>query len=154
MMDTPNYNNMTSAPTGTYTNMSAVSSSSSTSSTASSDNYFSQSRRTSVSSVSSSCMGDSSCRSSRSSSVSSQTQKDIPVDPLSRHYPKPTAEINVAEALARQPGRWTLGYWVKNAKDMQPPVQSRELQATKFADAKRELLRAKGDLELLSFGAR
>ncbi len=85
---------------------------------------------------------------SRSSTSDSQTG-GFPADPLSRHYPKPAADIDVAEALAREPRRWSLAYWMKNAKEISNASPSKEARARKFDEAKKELLKAKLQLARL-----
>ncbi len=108
--------------------------------------YFALSRKSSNSTISSD-FHERPAEPSRTSTTSSLASLSTPtIDPLSRTYPKPTHEINVAEALSREPRKWTLGYWAKNAKDMPLPMHNKEVQARKFEEAKRELLRAKAEL--------
>ena len=84
---------------------------------------------------------------SHSSRSSFESQKELtPVDPLCRHYPKPTADIDVAEALAREPRKWTLGYWAKNARDTRVSIQDKETKSRQFEETKRDLLRAKEEM--------
>jgi len=52
----------------------------------------------------------------------------------------------VAEAVAREPLKWTIGYWAKHARELQPPVLSKEVQTKKLGEAKRELLEAKAEM--------
>lgn len=70
----------------------------------------------------------------------------MPVDPLRREYPKPTAEINVAEALAREPLPRTLGHWRKNSKDIVPKVETEEIKRQKFEEMKAKLLQEQAEL--------
>ncbi|OHE94662.1 hypothetical protein CORC01_10063 [Colletotrichum orchidophilum] len=67
-----------------------------------------------------------------------------PLPPLSRDFPKPTAEIDVEEALSRKPGRWT----VRGAIAVERPVQVVDEEKIKaqrrkaLEDAKKELFAA------------
>ncbi|GKT44030.1 uncharacterized protein ColSpa_04211 [Colletotrichum spaethianum] len=67
-----------------------------------------------------------------------------PLPPLSREYPKPTKDIDVEEALARKPGRWT----VRGALAVERPAQvvdEEKLKAQRrkaLEDAKKELFAA------------
>jgi hypothetical protein len=79
-----------------------------------------------------------------SSSSSSHAHK---VDALSRHFPKPEQEPTLEELLARPPQKWSVGHYVKNAREARTPVHDKEQQARAFAEAKRELLAAKQTLE-------
>jgi hypothetical protein len=49
--------------------------------------------------------------------------------------------------LARPPQKWSVGHYVKNARETKAPVHDKEQQAKAFAEAKRELLAAKEALE-------
>lgn len=64
-------------------------------------------------------------------------------DPLSRQFPKPDQEPTLDELLARKPGKWTLGHYVKNARDVglqtQQPVNT-EARRRELEEAKRKLL--------------
>ncbi len=114
--------------------------------------YFPRSHRSSTSSFSSvSSTGDDELPRqppSRSSTLDSRAGS-IPVDPLSRHYPKPATDINVAEALAREPRRWSLAYWVKNGKEISDLRPNAEAQRRKFEETKEELLKARLDMAQL-----
>ncbi|EFX00382.1 hypothetical protein CMQ_7384 [Grosmannia clavigera kw1407] len=65
-------------------------------------------------------------------------------DPLSRAYPKPERELDVAEALTRTPPKWSLGYWTKNARDMPAPPTS--VSRRGLEKAKQELRKAQLDM--------
>lgn len=65
---------------------------------------------------------------------------------MRREYPKPEGEIDVKEALAREPLRWTLGHWRKNSKEIVPRVETEEIKRQKLEDAKAELLRGHAEL--------
>ncbi|KAK1976122.1 hypothetical protein LZ30DRAFT_753671 [Colletotrichum cereale] len=71
-----------------------------------------------------------------------KTKNRLP--PLSREFPKPTKDIDVEEALARKPGRWT----VRGALAVERPAQvvdEEKLKAQRrkaLEDAKRELFAA------------
>ncbi|PTB64270.1 hypothetical protein BBK36DRAFT_1143096 [Trichoderma citrinoviride] len=64
--------------------------------------------------------------------------------PLSRDFPKPTDEVDVKEALERQPGRWTLQGQIKannmRAQSAALRLDDKEGKARAFEEAKRELL--------------
>jgi hypothetical protein len=75
------------------------------------------------------------------------SQKVVAVDALSRQFPKPTHEPSLEEMLARPPQKWSVGHYVKNAREAKTPVQDKEQQAKAFAEAKRELLAAKAAME-------
>lgn len=130
-----------------------------------SDSYFPRSHRSSFSSNTSSVMADASdaIRSrpdfptlrpaqptrayTTAASVSSATPKAVALDALSRHFPKPAQESSVEEMLARPPQKWSLGAYVKSAREARAPVQDKEQQARAFADTKKELLAAKEALQ-------
>ncbi|KAH8909521.1 hypothetical protein BR93DRAFT_924503 [Coniochaeta sp. PMI_546] len=79
--------------------------------------------------------------------VSSAPHKAVALDALSRNFPKPAQEPTVEEMLARPPQKWSVGHYVKNAREAKTPVHDKEQQAKAFAEAKRELLAAKEALE-------
>ncbi|OIW33256.1 hypothetical protein CONLIGDRAFT_165860 [Coniochaeta ligniaria NRRL 30616] len=81
------------------------------------------------------------------SGPSAQQQKVVALDALSRNFPKPTHEPTLEEMLARPPQKWSVGHYVKNAREAKAPVHDKEQQAKAFAEAKRELLAAKEALE-------
>lgn len=56
--------------------------------------------------------------------------------------------------LARPPQKWSVGHYVKNARDAKPRVADKEQQARALAEAKRDLLAAKEQLERSTFAAR
>ncbi|KAK0621249.1 hypothetical protein B0T17DRAFT_508620 [Bombardia bombarda] len=74
------------------------------------------------------------------------------VDAMSCKFPKPTQEATLEEMLARPPQKWSVGHYVKHARDYQAPAVDKEKQAKAFADTKRELLKAKEDLKMLALG--
>jgi hypothetical protein len=72
----------------------------------------------------------------------------VALDALSRDFPKPAHEPSLDELLARPPGKWSLGHYVKNARAVTPPAPLDPAErARQFEEAKRELLRAKAELE-------
>ncbi|GAB1320613.1 hypothetical protein MFIFM68171_10823 [Madurella fahalii] len=71
----------------------------------------------------------------------------VALDAMSRDFPKPAHEPSLEELLARPPGKRSLGHYVKNAREVAPPPVDPEQRARKFEDAKRELLRAKEEME-------
>ena len=71
-------------------------------------------------------------------------------DPLSRTYPKPEGDLDLAEALAREPLRWSLGHWRKNARDVRVPESATlhsEASKKRFQDAKNDLMRSHASLQ-------
>lgn len=72
-----------------------------------------------------------------------------PLPPLSREYPKPADEIDVEEALARKPGRWS----VRGAIAAERPVQVVDEEKIKaqrrkaLEDVKKELFAASETLK-------
>lgn len=81
--------------------------------------------------------------------IPQSTKPSEKLDAMSRTFPKPAEDIPLAELLLRPPGKWSLGHYVKNARDVKRPVVDKEKQAKDFEAAKRELLRAKAELENL-----
>ncbi|KXX73980.1 hypothetical protein MMYC01_202271 [Madurella mycetomatis] len=71
----------------------------------------------------------------------------VALDAMSRNFPKPAHEPSLEELLARPPGKRSLGHYVKNAREVAPPPVDPAQRARKFEDAKRELLRAKEEIE-------
>ncbi|CAK7264316.1 hypothetical protein SEPCBS57363_001019 [Sporothrix epigloea] len=67
-------------------------------------------------------------------------------DPLERFYPKPEMTIDLGAALAREPLKWSLGHWKKNARDVATPALTHEASKQRFEDAKNELRRAQRDM--------
>ncbi|KAM6488024.1 hypothetical protein HDV62DRAFT_9837 [Trichoderma sp. SZMC 28011] len=67
-----------------------------------------------------------------------------PLPPLSREYPKPVNEIDVKEALERQPGRWSIQGQMKanqiRAQHAALRPEDKDQKARDFEAAKRELL--------------
>ena len=85
----------------------------------------------------------------------STMQKAVAVDALSRNFPKPTQEHSVEEMLARPPQKWSLGAYVKSARDARAPVaDNKEQQARAFTDAKKELLAAKEAMKQMAVAGR
>jgi hypothetical protein len=122
--------------------------------------YFEVSRRSSLSSNSSalpeldnSQRPPQALRSETTLSPSLQP-KATPVDALSRQVPKPTHDATLDEMLARPPQRWSLGHYVKNARETRIATLDKEQQAKAFQDAKKELLKAKEEMERLRTGRR
>ena len=71
-----------------------------------------------------------------------------PLEPLSRTFPAPTHEPSLDELLARKPGKWSLGHYVKNARVREVVGgEDEEQRAKKFENIKRDLLRSKGEIE-------
>jgi hypothetical protein len=87
-------------------------------------------------------------------SASSAAGKVVALDALSRHFPKPDYEPTLEEMLARPPQKWSVGHYVKNAREAKAPVRDKEQQARAFEEAKRELLAAKAALERSVGGSR
>ncbi|CAK7239262.1 MAG: hypothetical protein STHCBS139747_000691 [Sporothrix thermara] len=68
-------------------------------------------------------------------------------DPLERSYPKPESDIDVDAALAREPLKWSLGHWKKNARDVTRPAPiTPDASKQRFEDMKNELRRAQQDM--------
>lgn len=61
---------------------------------------------------------------------------------MSRVYAKPEAEINVDEALNREPLPWSLGHWRKHARDVREVNLPRDVAQQRFQDTKADLLRS------------
>ncbi|KAK1765689.1 hypothetical protein QBC33DRAFT_560609 [Phialemonium atrogriseum] len=124
--------------------------------------YFPNSPQSLASSTSSLAVSDFSLRppqpsraTTTSSTTSTSSQSRItPIDALSRQYPAPIREVSVEEMLARPPQKWSLGHYVKNAREARTPVLDKEQQGKDFAEAKRELLAAKEQLKQLAAGGR
>lgn len=67
-------------------------------------------------------------------------------DLLERSFPKPEGDIDVGAALARDPLKWSLGYWKKNARDIVKPAADPAVSKKRFDDMKDELRRAQADM--------
>ncbi|KAL1873452.1 hypothetical protein VTK73DRAFT_950 [Phialemonium thermophilum] len=96
---------------------------------------------------------------SSSSSLSTPFQHSTrltpsPVDVLSRQYPPPPPEVNLDEMLARPPQKWSLGHYVKNAREPRQRTLDKEQQEREFANTKRELLAAKEQLRQMATARR
>ncbi|KAL7785523.1 hypothetical protein V8C37DRAFT_393920 [Trichoderma ceciliae] len=67
-----------------------------------------------------------------------------PLPPLSREYPKPAKDVDVQEALERQPGRWSIQGQIKanqtRAQSAASRLDEKARKARDFEAAKRELL--------------
>ncbi|KAH8894772.1 hypothetical protein GQ53DRAFT_820466 [Thozetella sp. PMI_491] len=87
--------------------------------------------------------------SAASTSTTSSTAGGTLVDVLCRDFPKPADQINVAEMISRPPQPHSLRYYVKNARDLEIPAESKEVQAKKFAEEKKKLLAASNKLNHL-----
>ena len=76
-----------------------------------------------------------------------------PLDPLSRKFPKPTEEVNVAEMLERKPLKWTLGHYIKTpTKEASDPFNDKAKVAQNTEAKKVELLAAKEEMRRLAGG--
>ncbi|KAK1751745.1 hypothetical protein QBC47DRAFT_364099 [Echria macrotheca] len=81
----------------------------------------------------------------------------VKLDPLRRHFPKPTDEVKLEELLARPPLRYSLGHYVKKAGAGAADESSKTMVAVlqqqrggDIEDTKRELLRAHEELKKLA----
>lgn len=123
---------------------------------------YADTRHSSVSSESSEASASSAHRALQSSALANHPpalshsvpglHKPAQVDPLSRVFPKPAQEINVLEALAREPLKWSLGHYIKKAPmgDLDGQIQDKE-KAARDKDAKKRLLmEAKEEIRRLS----
>lgn len=76
------------------------------------------------------------------------------VDPLSRDYPKPTEEVNVAEMLRRKPMKWSIGHYIKQTGSARaastPPAEDGEWSAQELEARKGKLLAAKEEMRRLA----
>ncbi|KAK4123712.1 hypothetical protein N657DRAFT_421792 [Parathielavia appendiculata] len=87
-------------------------------------------------------------RRAATSAAAASAAVDGPLDPLSREYPKPTHEPSLDELLSRPPLKWSLGHYVKSARerktvDNDGQEEEEEERRRRFEEAKRNLLRAK-----------
>ncbi|KAK3333435.1 hypothetical protein B0T19DRAFT_440196 [Cercophora scortea] len=80
------------------------------------------------------------------------TSRHVRQDAMTKSFPKPTRELSVEEMLARPAQKHSLSHYLKNARDCRVPVVDKAKSAKDFADAKRDLLRAKEELQRLSIG--
>ncbi|KAI8266609.1 hypothetical protein K4K58_009505 [Colletotrichum sp. SAR11_239] len=91
-------------------------------------------------------------------SAPQQLKAKNPLPPLSRNFPKPAEDINVAEALARKPGRWTIQGAVAAENARIRPVVDEEKEKAKrlqaLADAKKNLFAASESLKSISLPPR
>lgn len=121
--------------------------------------YSPQSRRSSASSGSSDLQNSKTDRprqpgrTSTASSASSTATQGSAVDALAREFPAPSKEIDLDEALAREPRKGTLWHYIKdNSREAKPPAPSKEAQAQQLAAAKKELLEASVEVGQLGIG--
>ncbi|KAJ4292330.1 hypothetical protein N0V88_005962 [Collariella sp. IMI 366227] len=71
-------------------------------------------------------------------------------EPMSRSFPAPAEEPSMDELLARKPGKWSLGHYVKNAREATHPQAKEgeeEERKRKFEEVKGALRRAKEEME-------
>jgi hypothetical protein len=73
--------------------------------------------------------------------------KAVALDALQRTFPAPKEEHTLEEMLARPPQKWSVGHYVKNAREARTPVEDKDEKARAFARAKAELLAAKAQLD-------
>lgn len=110
-----------------------------------------ESRRSSASSVSTAASSVSSTKPVTEANLETSPSvfvSDAPVHPLpayARDFPKPTSEINIAEALQRKPGRWTISGAIEAGLNRQTCAlidETAELKArsAEYAAAKQALL--------------
>ncbi|OLN93944.1 hypothetical protein CCHL11_03380 [Colletotrichum chlorophyti] len=87
------------------------------------------------------------------SSNGHQTKNPLP--PLSRDFPKPTKEIDVAEALNRKPGRWTVqgALAVERAVPVVDEDKAKAQRRKALEEAKRELFAASEALKTVPMPA-
>lgn len=119
-----------------------------------------QSRRSSVSSITSSDKSPSSVDqslhapstlASSASSICSQVDPAYPIDPLTRQFPAPAEEVDVAEMLKRKPLKWSLGHYIASpTRDLEDPFDHREKVAQDMEAKKGELLAAKEEMRKLA----
>lgn len=82
-----------------------------------------------------------------SSASGSSMPKVVAVDALSRNFPAPKEDASLDEMLARPPQKWSVGHYVKNAREARAPVEDKDERAKAFEKAKKELLAAKASLD-------
>jgi hypothetical protein len=80
-------------------------------------------------------------------SAPSTQAKAVALDALQRTFPAPKEELTLEEMLARPPQKWSVGHYVKNAREARTPVEDKDEKAKAFAQAKAELLAAKAQLD-------
>ncbi|KAK2070525.1 hypothetical protein P8C59_005011 [Phyllachora maydis] len=99
-------------------------------------------------------------KSTATAPAGARTQSSLLVvefDALNRHFPAPADDPPpLDELLARPPLRWSLGHYIKRAREARPPPPvDRAREAQRFAEAKDELRRARDELRgLLPVGRR
>ena len=69
---------------------------------------------------------------------------------MARQYPPPAQQASVEEMLARPPQKWSLGHYVKNAREAKIFSPNKEQKEREFANAKRELLAAGEEIRRLT----
>ncbi|KAK4186560.1 hypothetical protein QBC35DRAFT_464629 [Podospora australis] len=100
-------------------------------------------------SLSSSVTSSSSVGSSTDGVVAVGMRTKHKVDVMSAQYPKPKREPTLDELLARPPGKWSLGYYVKNARDVPvKPETDGEARRREMEEVKRQLLKDSEALRL------
>ncbi|KAL1897192.1 hypothetical protein Cpir12675_002513 [Ceratocystis pirilliformis] len=72
-----------------------------------------------------------------------------PLPPLCREYPLPKEPVDVAEALARPPLRWTIKGTMAAGEHRQIRVKTDEEKTQEFAQAKADLVKASASLNNL-----
>ncbi|KAK4157961.1 hypothetical protein C8A00DRAFT_29031 [Chaetomidium leptoderma] len=80
----------------------------------------------------------------------------VALDTMSRSFPEPAHEPSLDELLARPPGKWSLGHYVKNARVPDAgklAATEAEGRATKFEQVKRDLRRAQEEIQARRAGS-
>ncbi|WYZ40570.1 hypothetical protein EsH8_IV_000911 [Colletotrichum jinshuiense] len=79
-----------------------------------------------------------------------------PLPPLSREFPKPVEDIDVDEALARKPGRWTLkgALAVERSAPVVDEEKAKAQRLKALEDAKKELFAASEVLKTVPLPSR
>ncbi|RKU40292.1 hypothetical protein DL546_001698 [Coniochaeta pulveracea] len=80
-------------------------------------------------------------------SAHSVQAKAVALDALQRTFPAPKEEHTLEEMLARPPQKWSVGHYVKNAREARTPVEDKDEKVKAFARTKAELLAAKAQLD-------
>lgn len=108
-----------------------------------------RSRKSSVSSISSRASTSSAQRAELPLSTTATPLSQV--DPLSRDYPQPTEEVNVAEMLSRKPMKWSVGHYITSSSrgTAARAAEDRQRAAQELDARKREFLAAKEELRKL-----
>lgn len=142
------------SPTSPYTHRSPSMSSTSTASTTPLDNNSSSTNTATSSGIPAAGGGGD----PRPAGPRRSATDVVALDTMSREFPKPAHEPSLDELLARKPGKWSLGHYVKNARERKVAVADAaagvpareetdaEERARKFDEVKRDLLRAKEEM--------